>query len=57
MWFIAWFGPRGLATVIFALIAYESLTEEQLGTDVLGVMGLTVLFSVVAHGLTAPPWA
>ena len=57
VWFIAWFGPRGLATVIFALIAYESLTEEQLGTDVLGVMGLTVLFSVVAHGLTAPPWA
>ena len=57
VWFIAWFGPRGLATVIFALIAYESLTEQQLGTDVLGAMGLTVLFSVVAHGLTAPPWS
>jgi NhaP-type Na+/H+ or K+/H+ antiporter len=55
-WFIAWFGPRGLASVVFALIAYEGF-GDQLPREVWGVMGITVLFCVFAHGSTAPPFA
>jgi NhaP-type Na+/H+ or K+/H+ antiporter len=56
-WFLAWFGPRGLATVVFTLIAYESIPPEQFESDVAGVLSLTVLFSVIAHGITAPIFA
>jgi NhaP-type Na+/H+ or K+/H+ antiporter len=53
--FIGWFGPRGLASVIFALLALEDLHGA--GTEVVAVIALTVLLSVVAHGLTANPLA
>jgi NhaP-type Na+/H+ or K+/H+ antiporter len=53
--YLAWFGPRGLATVVFALLA---LTEEPrlpaMSTIVL-TANVTVLISVYAHGLTAAP--
>jgi NhaP-type Na+/H+ or K+/H+ antiporter len=54
--FIGWFGPRGLASVVFGLIAVDSLapTDAQL---VLGVVTVTVTLSVIAHGLTASPLA
>jgi NhaP-type Na+/H+ or K+/H+ antiporter len=49
--FIGWFGPRGLASVIFALLALEEL---QAGAErAVAVIGMTVLLSVVAHGLSA----
>ena len=51
--FVGWFGPRGLASVIFALLALEELSS---GADTLvATIGLTVVFSIVAHGLTAEP--
>ena len=53
--FIGWFGPRGLASVIFALLALEDLHGA--GTEVVAVIALTVLLSVAAHGLTANPLA
>lgn len=53
--FVGWFGPRGLASLVFALIALEELGS---GADAaVAVIGLTVLLSVVAHGLTAAPLA
>ena len=53
--FIGWFGPRGLASVIFALLAVEELGA---GADAaVGVIVLTVLLSVVTHGFTAGPLA
>ncbi len=55
--FIAWFGPRGLASVVFALIAYEDFGDQLPGADVLGVIGVTVLLSVIVHGVSAPPLA
>jgi NhaP-type Na+/H+ or K+/H+ antiporter len=55
--FVGWFGPRGLASIIFALIAYESLDAEPAVATVLSVIATTVILSVVAHGLTASPWA
>jgi len=51
--FIGWFGPRGLASVIFALLALEDL--EEAGDDVVAVISLTVLVSVIAHGFSAAP--
>jgi NhaP-type Na+/H+ or K+/H+ antiporter len=53
--FIGWFGPRGLASIIFALIAVEDLAGDAGG--VVPVIGLTVLLSVFAHGLSARPLA
>jgi sodium/hydrogen antiporter len=55
--FIGWFGPRGLATVIFALVALQSLGSTGLADHVLDVAAVTVLVSIVAHGLSAGPLA
>jgi NhaP-type Na+/H+ or K+/H+ antiporter len=53
--FVGWFGPRGLASVIFAVIALEELPGE--ADRAVAVIGLTVLLSVLAHGLSAKPLA
>ena len=53
--FVGWFGPRGLASVIFALIAVEELGPVVDGA--VAFIGLTVLFSVIAHGVSAHPLA
>jgi len=54
--FIGWFGPRGLASVVFALLAIEDLgdTSPEVKTAV-ATVALTVLLSVVLHGITAGP--
>ena len=54
--FIGWFGPRGLASVVFALLALEELgqTTPEVRRAV-ATVGLTVLLSVVLHGITARP--
>ena len=54
--FVGWFGPRGLASIVFALIALEDLHGVEGPIDeVVGAIGLTVLLSVLAHGLSARP--
>lgn len=55
--FIGWFGPRGLASVVFALIALESLEVDDDLRVVLATICLTVLLSVIAHGFSAQPLA
>lgn len=58
MFFIGWLGPRGLASIIFALIALEDLQGVPGPIDdVVATIGLTVLVSVVFHGLSAQPLA
>jgi NhaP-type Na+/H+ or K+/H+ antiporter len=54
--FLGWFGPRGAASIVFALLVVE---EGGLpGDDVLlATVFLTVGLSVFAHGLTAAPLA
>jgi sodium/hydrogen antiporter len=54
--FIGWFGPRGLASVVFGLIAVDSLTPAD-GHLVLCAVTVTVTASVVAHGISASPLA
>jgi sodium/hydrogen antiporter len=53
---VAWFGPRGLASVVFALLALEELGRPTAGPAV-AVITVTVVISVVAHGATAEPLA
>ena len=53
---VAWFGPRGLASVVFALLALEDLSGPTAGRAV-AVIALTVVLSVVVHGATAEPLA
>jgi len=53
--FIAWFGPRGLASIILALVVVEEEPELPAIDLLLAAMALTVLASVVAHGVTARP--
>lgn len=55
--FLGWFGPRGLASVIFALIAVEELAMTPDLRTILGAITVTVLLSVVLHGVTAAPGA
>jgi sodium/hydrogen antiporter len=53
---VGWFGPRGLASVVFALVALEEL-GQQAATPAVTVISVTVLLSVIAHGVTAEPLA
>lgn len=51
--FIGWFGPRGLASIVFGVLI---LSADIAGADVLGAtIACTVLLSVIAHGATAGP--
>ncbi|HEY7146189.1 MAG TPA: cation:proton antiporter [Streptosporangiaceae bacterium] len=54
--FVGWFGPRGLASVVFALLALEELGPAA-SRPAMAVITLTVLFSVLAHGASAQPLA
>ncbi len=54
--FIGWFGPRGLASILFLLIAVE---HEEVGrlTDIERVVYITVFLSILLHGATAAPFS
>jgi sodium/hydrogen antiporter len=54
--FLGWFGPRGLASIVFAVLVLE---EGGLPHDglILTTTYLTIGLSVLAHGLTAAPLA
>ncbi len=53
--FVGWFGPRGLASLVFALLALEELGPR--ADDAVVAIAVTVLSSVVAHGVSAAPLA
>jgi sodium/hydrogen antiporter len=56
--FMGWFGPRGLASVVFTLIAVEELHGAGPIADAVAELATwTILLSVVAHGLSAGPLA
>jgi NhaP-type Na+/H+ or K+/H+ antiporter len=51
--FIGWFGPRGLASIVFAVIV---LDENLLGGDMItSAVVCTIIMSVIFHGLSANP--
>jgi NhaP-type Na+/H+ or K+/H+ antiporter len=51
--FMGWFGPRGLASIVFAVIVVD---RQVFGAETLGaVVACTVLLSILAHGVSATP--
>lgn len=53
--FIGWFGPRGLGSLLFGLLLVRGGVE---GSEyLLSVIGAVVLMSVVLHGVTATPFS
>lgn len=53
--FIAWFGPRGLNSLLLALIVIQYGLAQ--GEQVLAITGLVVAVSVILHGSSATPLA
>lgn len=54
--FFGWFGPRGLASILFAVLVIDDL-DTPAGHTIFVVATWTVLLSVFAHGVTALPWS
>lgn len=53
--FVGWFGPRGLASIVFTVMAIEGGVP---GADFIAVVvACTILFSIIGHGLSAKPFA
>lgn len=54
--FLGWFGPRGLASILFALIMIDEfeLPNEQ---ELLACVSMTVFLSIILHGVSATPLA
>jgi NhaP-type Na+/H+ and K+/H+ antiporter len=48
--FIAWFGPKGVASMLFALLVLDSDVSN--GSLVFDVASFVILASIIAHGLT-----
>lgn len=56
--FVGWFGPRGLASVTFLILAIGALKEAGVETTLFAATaGWTILLSVLLHGLSATPAA
>jgi len=55
--FLGWFGPRGLATALFALLVLGEFDLLERGHDLLDLAVLAVLISALLHGVTAAPAA
>jgi NhaP-type Na+/H+ or K+/H+ antiporter len=54
--FLGWFGPRGIASILYVFIVLES--ENLPGLELIyGVTMITVLLSIFSHGITAAPLA
>ena len=54
VWFIGWFGPRGIASVLYLLMAVIALGSE--GYErIISVITLTVMLSIFLHGISAVP--
>ena len=54
--FVGWFGPRGLASIVFAVIVVQEANLPG-ATTILLTTYFTIGLSVLAHGLTAAPLA
>jgi sodium/hydrogen antiporter len=52
--FLGWFGPRGLASIVFAVILLDDTKLPHLHTLLLAIT-VTIALFVQAHGLTARP--
>lgn len=53
--FLGWFGPRGLASIVFLVIVFHARLPA--GATLVSTVVVTVVLSVLGHGLTATPLA
>ena len=53
--FMAWFGPRGLASIVLGLVYLEQHTNPADDRTIRLAVMMTVVFSIFAHGLSAVP--
>jgi NhaP-type Na+/H+ or K+/H+ antiporter len=53
--FIGWFGPRGLASIVFAVMVMNSGLPDSHSLAMTVVC--TIVLSIFFHGITANPWA
>lgn len=53
--FVGWFGPRGLASIVFIVIVINA-NLPNVGTLAMAVV-CTVILSIILHGFSANPWA
>ena len=53
--FVGWFGPRGLASVVFAVIVLDSGLPSS--GPIATTVACTIVLSIIAHGITANVWA
>jgi sodium/hydrogen antiporter len=49
-WFVAWFGPKGVASMLFALFVLDSDVSGR--SLIFDVAAFTILASILTHGLT-----
>ena len=52
--FLGWFGPRGLASILFTLVILEKM-EVMRGGQITSIVIVTVLLSILLNGVTAAP--
>ena len=55
-WFIAWFGPRGIASVLY-LLMFVGIVGAEGHEQMLSIIVLTVMLSIFLHGVSAVPLA
>ena len=53
--FMGWFGPRGLASVVFLIVVLDLAPPAAQARGIAGAVTVTITLSVLLHGLTAPP--
>jgi NhaP-type Na+/H+ or K+/H+ antiporter len=54
-WFVGWFGPRGLASIVLLILALQQLSSDSFAKIIALAVGATVTLSVFAHGITTLP--
>ena len=54
--FIGWFGPRGLASIVFAVMVLQNEPSLIGQRPIIATVLCTIILSVLLHGLTANPW-
>lgn len=55
VWFMGWFGPRGLASIVLGLVYFEQEAKLNGEATIMIAVIVTVVLSIFLHGLSAQP--
>jgi NhaP-type Na+/H+ or K+/H+ antiporter len=53
--FIGWFGPRGIASILYVMIVAHKIVDIHGHEKLFAVITITILLSIILHGLSAKP--